>query len=80
MSFREEAGLPEIPPEAANDDYDKVSIHSFIIHTWMEESSNKVDPTNWRGYITPVPDGERHYFTDFNEITTFIVAHLKEIG
>jgi hypothetical protein len=72
--------LPENPPEAANDDYDKAGFHSFIIHAWREESSNKLDQVIWRGYITPVPGGERRYFTDFNEITTFIVAHLKEIG
>lgn len=72
--------MPDNPPEAVNDDYDKASIHSFIIHLWMEESSNKLDLTIWRGYITPVPGGERHYFKDIKKITTFIVAHLKEIG
>jgi hypothetical protein len=77
---REEAGLPAIPPEAAIDDNDEASVHSFIIHAWREESSNKLDQIIWRGYITPVPGGERHYFTDLNEITTFIVAHLTEIG
>ncbi len=72
--------MPENPPEAADDDYDEVSIHSFIIRAWREEPSNKLGKNVWRGYIMPVPGGERHYFTDLNEITTFIVAHLKEIG
>lgn len=53
-------------------------IHSFIIHIWMEESRNKLDQPSWHGYITPVSNGERHYFTDFNKIEKIITAHLKD--
>jgi hypothetical protein len=71
------AELPENPPKYSNESNGESSLLSFVIHLWKEDSDSEALQPNWRGHITPVPSGERHYFTNLNEIPNLIVAHLK---
>jgi len=57
----------------------EADIVSFIVRLWKEDSSEE-HQTIWRGHITFVPNGERHYFADLNEITNLIRAQLKSRG
>jgi hypothetical protein len=70
--------LPENPREYPFETNGETSLLSFIVHLWQENSASDERQANWRGYITSVPNGKRHYFTNFNEIPDLIVAHLKQ--
>ena len=69
--------MPENPPEYSNEPNGESSLLSFIVHVWKEESDSEEQQPNWRGHITPVPNGERHYFTNISQIPELIVAHLN---
>lgn len=69
--------MPNIPPEYANESNGESSLLSFVVRLWKEESASEEQQTGWRGHITPVPNGRRHYFTNISEIPDLIVAHLK---
>lgn len=56
----------------------KSSTHSFIIKIWLEERPTEGRGTSWHGHITHVPDGQRRYLKDLNEITVFIKPFLEE--
>lgn len=51
--------------------------HSFIIKVWREESSDAPHTVCWRGQITHVPSGKRHYFTNLWAIPLFLVPFLQ---
>jgi hypothetical protein len=53
-------------------------IISFVIRVWREETIPEKSQTIWRGHITPLPNGKRHYFSDIVDVPRFIDAHLKE--
>lgn len=55
-------------------------IHSFIIKIWLEEPDEETQSPTWRGHITHVPSGERHYIAALTEISAFITPHLKKMG
>lgn len=69
--------LPGIPPKYSNDLNGESSLLSFVVHLWKEEAAAEGQPASWRGHITPVPNGERHYFTNISEIPDLIVAYLQ---
>lgn len=69
--------MPENPPEDLYEPNGEFSLLSFVVRIWKEDSSSEEQQTGWRGHITPVPDGQRHYFTSLSEIPNLIVAHLK---
>jgi len=69
--------LPESPTDSANEITGEAKILSFIVRVWREESPSKKRQAVWRGHITPIPDGERHYFTNIKEIPDLIATHLK---
>ncbi len=69
--------LPESPPEYPNESNGEASLLSFVVRLWKEESSSEEQKISWRGHITLVPNGRRHYFTNISEIPDLIVAHLK---
>jgi hypothetical protein len=77
LVVKEGAELPESPPEYVNDSNDESSLLSFVVHLWKEDSGSEEQPASWRGHITPVPNGVRHYFTRLEEISELIVAHLN---
>lgn len=71
--------MSKSPVEDTNDIDSGASILSFIVRVWMEEPVSEAHKTIWRGHITPIPGGKRHYFLDINEIPAFILAHLKAL-
>jgi hypothetical protein len=54
--------------------------HSFIVKVWLEETTEEADRAVWRGHITHVPSGERHYLKDLDDITAFIAPYLEKMG
>ncbi len=54
--------------------------HSFIVKVWLEEEANQGERTTWRGRITHVPGGERHYLQNLNEVARFIAPYLGAMG
>ena len=54
--------------------------HSFIIKLWLEEFDHKHNRAVWRGHITHVADGKRHYFQHLMGMVNFIMSYLEEMG
>lgn len=54
--------------------------HSFIVKISIDRAPAERAHPKWHGYITHVPDGERRYLKDLNDITAFIAAHLRRVG
>ena len=54
--------------------------HSFIVKIWLEETAEEAGQATWRGYITHVPSGKRHYLENLDEISHFILPYLREFG
>ena len=77
LQFCEEINLPKSRPDLANEINGEAHILSFIVRIWREEAVAEKHQSNWRGHITPVPNGKRHYFSDIKDIANFIAAHLK---
>lgn len=69
--------MPENPPEFPNESNGESSLLSFVVRIWKEDSDSADLQISWRGHITPVPGGERHYFRSIGEIPDLIAAHLK---
>ena len=57
-------------------DTDTQNIFSFFIRVWKEETEAG-EPEVWRGHITFLPDNERRYFAEINEIPALIFSHLN---
>jgi hypothetical protein len=55
-------------------------VHSFIVKISIDRGPEERPRPTWHGYITHVPDGERRYLKDLNEIAGFIAAHLRRAG
>ena len=69
--------LPENPPEYSNETNGESSLLSFVVRIWREDSASDDQQPGWRGHITPVPNGVRHYFTSVSQIPELIIAHLN---
>jgi hypothetical protein len=69
--------LPEYPAKYPNETNGEANLLSFVIRLWREDSDSDEQINTWRGHITPVPTGERHYFRNIGEIPDLILAHLK---
>ena len=69
--------MPENPPEYPNESNGESSLLSFVIRIWKEDSASDEEQPSWRGHITPVPNGVRHYFTNISQIPELILAHLN---
>jgi hypothetical protein len=54
--------------------------HSFVVRIWLEETAQEAGVAVWRGHITHVPGGERHYLSDLNGILLFIAPYLEQMG
>jgi hypothetical protein len=73
--------LPSDHPESFRDsNEEELNIHSFVVRVWLEEMQANPRQIVWRGHITYVNNGTRHYFDDINEIPAFIATHLKKAG
>jgi hypothetical protein len=51
--------------------------HSFIVKIWLEETIVAEGQSKWRGHITHVPDGERHYIESVEAIPAFVGRYLE---
>jgi len=54
--------------------------HSFIVKIWLEETVEEAGQATWRGHITHVPNGDRHYLKDLDDISNFVVPYLDRMG
>ena len=54
--------------------------HSFIVKVWLEEDAGPAHRPTWRGHVTHVPDGERRYVKNTEEILAFIEPYLAAMG
>jgi hypothetical protein len=54
--------------------------HSFVIKIWRETLRAGSNRATWRGYITHVPNGERHYLRRLTDVKLFIAAYLAQMG
>ena len=76
-----ESALPsDYPDNFRESGEEELNIHSFVVRVWLEEKQTNPRLVIWRGQITYVNNGDRHYFDDINEIPAFIAPHLKEAG
>jgi hypothetical protein len=53
---------------------------SFIVKIWSEGADREGKNLRWRGHVTHVPSGDRHYVNGFSEISNTIEAYLKNAG
>lgn len=67
------------PSDVSEEINSEPNIVSFVVRVWREDLSDEDNNPVWRGHITPIPDGIRRYFADFNEIPAFMLDHLKSI-
>jgi hypothetical protein len=54
--------------------------HSFIVKIWLEETAEESGGAAWRGHITHVPSGDRHYLQDLDAIAAIIAPYLERMG
>jgi hypothetical protein len=69
--------LPKQPPEFSPDSVREAHLFSFIVRIWTEELASPDHLPILRGHVTVIPEGERHYFKNIDEIPDLIIAHLK---
>jgi hypothetical protein len=69
--------LSNIQPDSARKTNGDANIVSFIVRIWREEIAHEDRQPIWRGHITSVPIGRRHYFRDIGEIPDLIKSDLK---
>jgi hypothetical protein len=74
-----ERSMPKQPEDFSDEITSESNIVSFVVRVWREDPSNEEDKEIWRGHITPIPDGTRFYFADFDEIPEFLRDYLKSI-
>lgn len=56
------------------------SAHSFIVRIWLEETSEEAAKATWRGDITHVTSGRRHYIKGIGEVVEFMIPYFQEMG
>jgi len=49
--------------------------HAFIVRVWRESRELAGVPAPWRGSVEHVPEGERRYLRDANEIVGFVLGY-----
>ena len=64
----------------ADMDQFEANTHPFVVKVWLEETAAESGLATWRGHITHVPTGERHYLRDLGEIVAFITPYLERMG
>lgn len=53
---------------------------SFILKVWVEEHDEEHSRTLWRGHITHVMSGKRHYFENLSAALNFMLPYFETIG
>jgi hypothetical protein len=69
--------LPDDPQDYSKELAEATAIHSFVVHLWEEEAASPEKQAIWRGHITSIPNGKRHYFSDLKEVCVFIAEELS---
>lgn len=69
-----------VSPPHAEPDTHASSVHSFIVKLWLEPPADKGARASWHGSITHVPDGNRQYLRELDDITDFIGQYLLGEG
>jgi hypothetical protein len=54
--------------------------HSFVIKLWFDGEDRGSEGEAWRGYITHVSSGTRHYLKNLGDIPSFIEPYLAAWG
>jgi hypothetical protein len=72
--------LAKNPSDLPDEIFSEANIVSFVVRVWKEEAAAEGEGEIWRGHITPIPDGTRHYFTNFDDLKPFILEYLKSSG
>jgi len=54
--------------------------HPFVIKIWLEQEAAQGRRATWRGHLTHVPSGARHYFGRLSEIALLIAPYLEQMG
>jgi hypothetical protein len=58
----------------------EVARYSFIVRLWKEEPSSEERPAQWRGQVTAIPGGERHYFRSVDEIPEILSSYMEKLS
>ncbi len=58
----------------------KSGVQSFIVRVWVEERAEEGRRGIWRGHITHVFTGRRHYLKNLDDIENFIMPYLEKMG
>jgi hypothetical protein len=72
--------LKKTSNELGHMEISETHLHSFIIKLWLEETRQEHGSAVWRGHITHVPSGQRRYIQSLEDIATFIIPYLQEMG
>ena len=73
----EKTEWPKSPLDPSDETNSEAHILSFIVRVWREETMPDQHQGGLRGHITPIPNNQRHYFSDIQEIPTFITAYFQ---
>jgi len=57
-----------------------VTIQSFVIKIWLEETATETNRYLWRGHITHIPSRQRVYIEELNQVIRFMVPYMKQMG
>jgi hypothetical protein len=55
-------------------------IHVFTLRIWREPREVRSAKPKWRGVIIHLATGEKKYFESLDEILTFIVPFIEDMG
>lgn len=71
--------MPKNTEDFSDEITSSANIVSFVVRVWREDAGDEEEKEIWRGHITPLPDGVRHYFTNFDDIPAVMHGYLKSI-
>jgi hypothetical protein len=54
--------------------------HSFIIKVWVNDVGQTKGRIVWQGRITHVPSGHLRHFVKVDEIASFVMPYLQQLG
>lgn len=58
----------------------EATIHSFVVHIWIEEAASDEAPALWRGSIIHVLDKEKISFSNLGQLVAFLKTYLQKMG
>lgn len=67
---------PREPEISLGGDEIESNTHSFIVRMWSEEADEATGRIRWRGHLTHVLSGKRHYIKELSDIPSLIATYL----